>query len=109
LKENVVDNLLMGSGDGSKFFRNGESDQEVFTGQKALLLIVEPFISEVVLAFRAVPVLTGMKAVMKLCALFTGIEIAAERLGAAVDDVLNDLAMRRRHPIAEFCDVLRSM
>lgn len=44
MEENVVDNLLMSPGDGSKFFRNGESDQEVFNGQKALLLIVEPFI-----------------------------------------------------------------
>jgi hypothetical protein len=108
-KEDVVEGFLVATGQGSEFHRERQGHQEVRDRQQQTLLVVEPLLGLVLLALGTVPVLTGVVAVMVLLAGLTVIDLAAERLRAALRNVLHGPPMTGQHPVVKFGTVRGAM
>jgi hypothetical protein len=108
-KEKVVDDPLIGAGNGAQLLWEGEGDEEVMSREQEAFLLFEPDVGLVVAALWAVAVLAGVIAVAKLLALMAEEDLAAEGLCAAVYDVLHGPAVRGRHTLRELVEVVGTM
>lgn len=99
----------MTSGKESQFIRQSEGDHKVRNREQQVLLLREPLVGLIILAFGAMPVFARVVAVALLFALVAVIEVAAKCLGAALFDVLHGAQMRGQHPEAELRPVLFAM
>jgi len=92
-EEQIVDCFLIAPGNRAQLGRQGESYQEVMSGQEQVLLLSQPLIGLLILALGTVAVLAGVVTVALRLALLTEIELAAATLGAAAFNVLHGPAM----------------
>ena len=99
----------MAAGQPSEFLRERKGHHEVRHRQQQTLLVFQPLLGLVLLALGTVPVLTGVVAVMIRLAGLTVIDLAAERLRAALLNVLHGPPMTGQHPVAKLRAVLGAM
>ena len=78
-------------------------------GKEDLLLLDEPVFSLIILAFRAVTILTGVETVMEGGAVIAEIDLPARSFGATALDVGHDATVGREHALAEFGKVVRAV
>ena len=93
-KEQIQGDLLVRSDKTPQFFRHGERHQEVRHGQEqANPLALQPVLGIGLTAQRTMPVVAGMIAVVKARTVRTLEQFAAQRRGAAGQDLAQDLAV----------------
>jgi len=78
LEEHIVDQALMAASDFIETRRNRESQEEVGHRQQHVLLLLQPLLAILVLAFGAAAVATGVIAVAHLLALRTDVDLPSQ-------------------------------
>jgi hypothetical protein len=77
-KEQVIDKRLVAAGEWAQGSRDGEGEHEVRHWQQKILLLLQPFLGFIVLAFWAVTVAAGVIAVLGLMALRAGEDLPSQ-------------------------------
>ena len=93
LEQQVVDERLVLEGDVGDLGRQREHDVEVADRQQVGLALGKPCPRRRALALRAVPVAAGVVGDAPLAAVLAGLDMTAERRGAAVLDRRHDLEL----------------
>ena len=93
LEQQVVDQRLVLEGDVGDLGRQREHDVEVADRQQVGLALGKPCPRRRALALRAVPVAAGVVGDAPLAAVLAGLDVTAERRGAAVLDRRHDLEL----------------
>ena len=108
-EEEIIDQLLMGAGEGIQAVGQGEGDQKVGNRQEFPELRIAPAVGAVLAALGAMAVAAGMVAVEKFPARVAIIHLAPQHLGAAGENVLDRLLMAGRHTLAILLEVGRAI
>ena len=95
LEQQVVDQRLVLEGDVGDLGRQREHDVEVADRQQVGLALGKPCPRRRALALRAVPVAAGVVGDPPLAAVLAGLDVTAQRRGAAVLDRRHDLELRQ--------------
>jgi hypothetical protein len=83
LKEQGVENFLIGAYQSTQLSRQGESQKEVWDRQEQFLLHLQPILSLFMLTFGTMSVAAGVITVLKLQTVGTTIDLSTQTLGAA--------------------------
>jgi hypothetical protein len=98
-EEQVIDKRLVAAGECAQGSRNGESEHEVRHWQQEVLLLLQPFLGLVVLAFGTVAIAAGVVAVLDLVALRAGIGLPTQGRCAALLNGAHGSPMAGKQPI----------
>jgi len=87
-EEQVIDKRLVTAGDRAQGGGKGEGEHEIRDGQQKILLLLQPFLSFVVLTLGAMTVAARVVAVLGLVALRAGVDLSTQgRCATALDGV----------------------
>jgi hypothetical protein len=101
-EENTIDDLLVLIGNRGDLLRHRKDDVKIGYLQKLGLAVLDPLCAGQALAFRAMPIPTGVEAIALMATLITAFEVAAEGGGPAHLDRGHDAPLRRGHRRAMF-------
>jgi hypothetical protein len=92
-----VNDFLMGPGNVVKFMRECNSKKEIMGGQKALHLLIQPFLRLILLTGGAMPVPAAAWNRLSGITVITGINDGPEGTASAITDIPDDLFMYPGH------------
>ena len=108
LEQGRVSHPLVLSDEAAQILRDGESEQEMVTGELTLNLFLQPLSGLMVLTSGAMAISTGAIDPMELATLLALIKGDTTSLGATADDGINDFAVYIRHDLGVAFQVLRA-
>jgi len=108
-EERIVHDLLMAARERSEFAGQGEGEHAVRHGQLQVELSFEPALGVVVLALGTMAVATRVVEVLGFAAVGTGIDVPAQRRGAALLNRPHHLCVAGRHCVAKLGAIRRSI
>jgi hypothetical protein len=100
-EEQRVEAALVLTSEGTKLSREGEGDQEIGDGKQELLLLSEPVLRLTLLTGWTVAIATRVIVVTGGGAARTGVDMAAECLGAALLNCRHRRSVASRHVLTE--------
>ena len=92
-EQQTIKHFLMGQGQRAQFCRQGKGQEVVATGQEALLLLRQPALGLLAVAFGTMPVAARVIAVVRVSTLITRIQLASQRRGATTQNILDGLVL----------------
>lgn len=102
----MVEQFLVLPDEVAQFFRQGKGQHEIGDRQQELALNSQPFFGAFMLAFGTMPIAAGVIGEMRLPARGTGIDLPAQRFGAAVFNCPHRLAMAGQDTIGVLATIL---
>jgi hypothetical protein len=99
LKQQVVEELLVGAGDGMQRMRQGAGHEDIGDGQEFLQLRIAPAVSAVGFTFRTRAVVAGVIAVVGGLTLGALRAFPTHDRRATVGDIPHGLAVTGEHPV----------
>jgi len=108
-KEEMVDQGLLAARHGPEWAGQREGEHEVRHGQLQVELSFEPALGVLVLTLGAMAVATRVVEVLGFAAVGTGIDVPAQRRGAALLNRPHHLCVAGRHCVAKLGAIRRSI
>ena len=109
LKQNVIEQLLVTAGQAAQFFRQGESQHEVWHRQQQITLQIKPCFGAFLLAFGTVPIAARVIRILRLPATGTSIDLTAQRFGTAMLDGSHRLTMAGQETLRILLTIRRAV
>jgi hypothetical protein len=105
LKEQRVENFLIGAYQGTQLSRQSKSQEEIWSIQEQILLHLQPILSELMLTFGTMSVAAGVITVLKLMTGGTAKDLPAQLFGAAMLNSPHCLTMRGQEFVSIFVSI----
>jgi hypothetical protein len=108
-KEQIVKELLSAPYQSPEVSRQGKGDHEIGYGQQQILLPLQPLSCCPILTFGAMAILAGVIAIPSFVTIQAVVNVTAHHLSPALFDRLHGLPMSKRHSVAVFLPIPRSV